>query len=442
MSVLVPELKSQAPADEFSSIYEDTNKDTIVVHRKNGDFWFGLYGGSNFIRNFGELRIGNTADSDDNPFAKSLNFEGGSGSGYFMGLISEYIPPNKKWAGILKISLLDKRFSNTSTSPKNDSIFVYKNETELSYLTLSPSARYNFDDEGFYSFGGIDINLLIDHSSKTIKAFESSERIRETKNTSFDNAQHRLAMHLGIGYDIFMVDVNNRGRIRFSPYLSFETGTKILSDYNSSWNSIVGRLGIQVKFGFDKIKRDTIKFDPLKTPPPVYLASAQDERGIEFPSFELLRRPPAEEIAYVEIPQVKEETEPQDEIEIATPAEEETEKVDLVFNGPKRLVYPSSSSVDLTPEMKEYIDELVRYLKENPGVEVRIVGHSDNTGTLVENTRRSQRRAQKVEDYINSKGIPRGALLTRGQGSLNPIAPINTPAGRAQNRRVEITILQ
>lgn len=71
---------------------------------------------------------------------------------------------------------------------------------------------------------------------------------------------------------------------------------------------------------------------------------------------------------------------------------------------------------------------------------IEIVGHTDNTGSHSYNMSLSQRRAQSVASYLIAQGVDGSRLSTRGAGPDQPIASNTTPDGRAQNRRVEVTL--
>ncbi len=73
---------------------------------------------------------------------------------------------------------------------------------------------------------------------------------------------------------------------------------------------------------------------------------------------------------------------------------------------------------------------------------VRVEGYTDNNGEERYNTDLSYRRARAVVEYLVSRGVPRNRLDYVGYGERNPVAPNDTPDGRALNRRVEFTILQ
>jgi OmpA-OmpF porin, OOP family len=90
------------------------------------------------------------------------------------------------------------------------------------------------------------------------------------------------------------------------------------------------------------------------------------------------------------------------------------------------------------PELNKVSD----FLNRNPSVEIEISGHTDSKGTDDYNINLSQGRSQSVVDYIISQGIDSYRLTARGYGEGKPIDTNDSDAGRANNRRVEFTILK
>jgi OmpA-OmpF porin, OOP family len=97
---------------------------------------------------------------------------------------------------------------------------------------------------------------------------------------------------------------------------------------------------------------------------------------------------------------------------------------------------------DLKPGALRNLYPLVTFLKENPTRQVLIEGHTDGTGSESYNLELSQRRAEAVRDLLIDNGVSPERLSARGYGEAYPIAANTTEAGRQQNRRVQLTILQ
>jgi outer membrane protein OmpA-like peptidoglycan-associated protein len=87
------------------------------------------------------------------------------------------------------------------------------------------------------------------------------------------------------------------------------------------------------------------------------------------------------------------------------------------------------------------IDVLADFLKKYPERNILIEGFTDSVGSETYNLGLSQQRADAVRDALKKAGIAGERITTKGHGESFPLAGNTTPAGRQQNRRVEITIL-
>ena len=70
-----------------------------------------------------------------------------------------------------------------------------------------------------------------------------------------------------------------------------------------------------------------------------------------------------------------------------------------------------------------------------------MAGHTDSVGSDAYNQTLSERRANSVADYLSGHGMTRTRMVTIGAGEGHPVASNDTEEGRAENRRVEITIV-
>ncbi|MGD2129994.1 MAG: OmpA family protein [Lysobacterales bacterium] len=95
----------------------------------------------------------------------------------------------------------------------------------------------------------------------------------------------------------------------------------------------------------------------------------------------------------------------------------------------------------LRPEAKKILDEAAALLQEHERVIVEVAGHTDSTGPEDYNQGLSERRANSVRDYLISKGVTATRMTARGYGETRPVATNDTKEGRAENRRVELVVL-
>jgi outer membrane protein OmpA-like peptidoglycan-associated protein len=96
---------------------------------------------------------------------------------------------------------------------------------------------------------------------------------------------------------------------------------------------------------------------------------------------------------------------------------------------------------DLKAAAKTNLNNLAASLVNNPQTNITIVGHTDSSGPLDHNMDLSVRRAESVRSYIIANNVNGNRLATKGLGPKEPIADNATADGKAQNRRVEISIV-
>lgn len=93
----------------------------------------------------------------------------------------------------------------------------------------------------------------------------------------------------------------------------------------------------------------------------------------------------------------------------------------------------------IKPESKPALEEIAKLLKQEPGLRLHVVGHTDNVGGYEFNLSLSKRRAEAVVGALAQEyGIAAGRLTPNGVAYLAPVAVNTTEEGRAKNRRVEL----
>lgn len=105
-----------------------------------------------------------------------------------------------------------------------------------------------------------------------------------------------------------------------------------------------------------------------------------------------------------------------------------------------RNIFFDFDSDKLRPDSYPELERLADFLEANPTLKVRIEGHTDAKGDDAYNQQLSERRARRVADYLMFLGIPEARVFYIGFGEGQPIAPNETEAGRATNRRVAFSL--
>jgi outer membrane protein OmpA-like peptidoglycan-associated protein len=97
---------------------------------------------------------------------------------------------------------------------------------------------------------------------------------------------------------------------------------------------------------------------------------------------------------------------------------------------------------DLSPEAQTRLTDFANKLKsDNRNVYVEIQGHTDSTGNPNYNRKLGEARAEAVRLFMNKQGVALNRMSTISYGADSPVAPNDTPQGRAQNRRVVVIVL-
>jgi OmpA-OmpF porin, OOP family len=102
-------------------------------------------------------------------------------------------------------------------------------------------------------------------------------------------------------------------------------------------------------------------------------------------------------------------------------------------------IFFDTSKAEIKPESKAQLAEMAKLLNSNKKLNVFIVGHTDNQGTLAGNLTLSQKRADAIVAALVSEHKVAGAQLnSKGVANFSPIASNQNESGRAKNRRVEM----
>jgi len=114
----------------------------------------------------------------------------------------------------------------------------------------------------------------------------------------------------------------------------------------------------------------------------------------------------------------------------------------LKFSGKIEGINFETGKATIKSNSFKVLDSAVAVLKQFEDVKLEVQGHTDDVGDDAKNLKLSQDRAQAVVDYLVSKGVAAERLTAKGYGETKPVAPNDSSANRAQNRRVEFVLVQ
>jgi outer membrane protein OmpA-like peptidoglycan-associated protein len=106
---------------------------------------------------------------------------------------------------------------------------------------------------------------------------------------------------------------------------------------------------------------------------------------------------------------------------------------------PTQAVFGTNQAT-IKPSFESALKLVAENLKTHPETMVKIVGHTDNSDSVLNSKILSTRQANAFSNYLRVQGVNADRLLAEGKGSLEPIASNTTAEGRAQNSYIEIII--
>jgi len=112
----------------------------------------------------------------------------------------------------------------------------------------------------------------------------------------------------------------------------------------------------------------------------------------------------------------------------------------ITLNMPGNITF-ATDSADLNAGFYDVLSSVALVLNEFEQTVIEVAGHTDSTGSDEYNQRLSERRAASVAAYLRTRGVLADRIIEVGMGEARPIASNDTPEGRQQNRRVELTLV-
>ncbi len=113
----------------------------------------------------------------------------------------------------------------------------------------------------------------------------------------------------------------------------------------------------------------------------------------------------------------------------------------LKLNIPSDISFDVNSAV-IKPNLRPILDQFAQGLANQPNTEIRIIGHTDSTGSDAINNPLSINRAASARNYLVARGVNSQRIQIDGRGSYEPIADNATADGRARNRRIEMFLAE
>ncbi|MBE6446773.1 MAG: OmpA family protein [Alphaproteobacteria bacterium] len=124
---------------------------------------------------------------------------------------------------------------------------------------------------------------------------------------------------------------------------------------------------------------------------------------------------------------------------ISTGAQVKQQDSKILMRIPSQSVF-GTNQAKIKPSFEPILKTMAENFKKHPETMVRIVGHTDNSDSVLNSKTLSLRQASAFSNFLRLEGVSAERLLAEGKGSLEPIANNDTPQGRLKNFYVEVIV--
>ena len=432
-----------------------------TLQRVKPVWWFGQSGAVNYNTFRGTTQVLNQNTTVPTAFHKGEDVRP------YASVLTEY-RPGKVLGGMLNVAYDNRGGKFDQVMAPCDCPANLK--TNLSYVTIEPSLRIAPFSNAFYIFTGPVISFNV------TKRFDYSQDKQPDVREDFSNIHKTVfSGQAGAGIDIPLSAKASATQMTLSPFASFQTDFGRSPRSIESWAIYTIRAGFALKFGTGKIAAPIV----IPVPEKVVLIVVSDRDGDGIPDIsdkcpdvpgiakyqgcpipdtdgdgindELDKCPTVFGLARYQgcpIPDTDGDGVNDEEDKCPTRpgpvsnkgcpviAKEVIEKINFAAKN----VFFATGSYKLLPKSFKSLDEVVRLMKVDESLIIDIDGHTDSQGSDESNQVLSDNRAGAVKNYLVSKGIVETRLKSAGYGKAKPVADNKTAAGRAKNRRTEMTV--
>jgi outer membrane protein OmpA-like peptidoglycan-associated protein len=411
------------------------NGDTLVKRIAPSVWRFGVVGGVQGSVDAGSL----AAAFPPSLAAQTLALRPAQPSfGWYAGAIAEWMPVGSRISAALRLYAADMRGGLFSASLPDNPLGYRRYEvlTSLQYLTISPSVFYGLTaDKRLRVLGGVDVELLMNAASAVQPRLAISERgeiFAEPAIPAVPVHTLRVGGHLGVSYDIPIFhrpmkpqksSALQSVQATITPSLSVHAGMPIATGdvWTTPWNAAVVRFGVALTFGAPNTEE-------VRIPSRQSIAAGRTgtSGGSEASNDE---------------PSGLSKTNKPTETDVVGGGGE-SQNILIIPNESTSLLYTAQPDTALTGEMKRYLNSVVAYMKIRKKAIVRLTGHVEAVGSATDKRKTSEARAAEAARYLVSKGVERKRITDTGVGDKQPVGDNRTEAGRKQNRRLEVVVVE
>ncbi len=403
-----------------------------TLQRVKPVWWLGQSGAVNYNTFRG------TTQKLNNKFSTPTAFHQGDGFRPYASLLAEY-RPGRTFGGMLNVAYDNRGGEFDEVKAPCDCPANLK--TNLSYVTIEPSLRIKPFSIPFYVFAGPVISFNV-----TNKFTYTQDKQDERRADLSDIKKPVFSGQVGAGFDIPVSAKSNATQFTLSPFASFQSDLGRNPRKIESWSIYTVRAGIALKFGTGKIAAPQVA--PVREVVVVAPVTDRDGDGVldvvdkcpDVPGFAKYQGCPVPDTdgdgVNDEDDKCPSRPGPVSNKGCPVIAKEIIEKINFAAKN----VFFATNSYKLLPKSFKALDEVVRLMKADKSLLLDIDGHTDAQGSDESNQVLSDNRAGAVKNYLTEKGVDASNLKSSGFGETKPVADNTTAAGRAKNRRTEMTV--
>ena len=257
-----------------------------------------------------------------------------------------------------------------------------------------------------------------------------------------DNWGMYMGVYAGYGFTNLLAEAKTTPMVIINEKQQIDYSGTFASDETSKANLL--RLGVKVAIDFGWPKAEKVVEAPVEEQLPTIDEEAE-RLAREAAEREAAEKAAHEAAAKAEQERIAAEKAAREKAEAGRLAREKAEK-EAAWNAFKNRIdginvyFENSKTVPaISDEDKAAIDELCAFLKDNKEYKVVVIGHTDNYGDPEQNLRYfGMKRAEALRDYMVKQGAPAEQIRCESKGQTEPVAPNDTRANRALNRRANI----
>lgn len=288
------------------------------------------------------------------------------------------------------------------------------------------------ETKGFFEeLTNIEYQNLPQHQFLTLQGYKGEMDLKKLAVSPFidagviHNLKNDIRLYLGAYFSYGVTSLIEKGK---APLFDSEKYTNVInSDQTNKAHLLACGLKVGVTFGFPKIY-------PL---PAMQHELEMDEEFAEDKYAEIVK---AEELEREAELKAIEELKRQEEERKAQELENAKKVVTWLNKNIKVNFELNQAIVETNDEIRSYVNDLVKYIKENPDKIVTIYGHTCNLGKEEKNIVLGKRRADAMKEVLVNAGCPEENVKAASKGSSEPLVPNTSEANRKKNRRIEIQI--